>query len=83
MDDGIALIDAWTARQQVQAFNDAFHSGTSSSQKNERKHEEVERDVAPRQVKFPKRHEQRYHSDEDPGSRNADYQGQTPSATGV
>ena len=96
-DDGLA----WMPRQQVQSFSDAVDSGTSSSQRNKRRHEEVESDVAPRQFKFPRQNTTHVssmskddglaiidawvarHSDEDPGSRNADCQGQTPSAMGV
>jgi hypothetical protein len=86
MDDGSKLIDAWMAERQVRAFNDALgiNSGTTYSRpdRNKRKYEEVERDVAPRQVKCP-RHEQR---NEDLGSGNpflADWQGQTHLATDV
>ena len=94
-DDGLA----WMPRQQVQPFNNAVDSDTSSSQRNKRRHEEVESDVAPRQFKFPRQDHVpsmsmddglaiidawiARHSDEDPGSRNADCQGQTPSAMGV
>ena len=76
-DDGSKLVDAWVAERQVQAFNDALgmNSCTTSSWSRQDKwrHEEVEWDV-PRQVKFP-RHDQR---DEDLGSGNATWQGQTP-----
>jgi hypothetical protein len=56
MDDGLKLIDARRARQQIHAPNDALDSGTSSwPQQDKRKYEEVlERDVAPRQVKVPR-----------------------------
>jgi hypothetical protein len=86
MDNGVNLIDAWMAEHRVREFNDALvidSSTTSSSpERNKRKHEEVECDVAPRQVKFP-RHEQR---NENLGSGNgflANWSSQTPLATGV
>ena len=58
MDDGLKLIDAWMAeRRQVPAFDNSLGAnGTASSwpEPNKREYEEVERYVAPRQVKFPR-----------------------------
>ena len=78
MDDVLRLVDARIAEQQDRAFSNTLgmNSSTTSSwpQQNKRRHEEVRRDSALYQVKFP-RHEQSY---EDLGSGNTHLQGQTP-----
>jgi hypothetical protein len=83
MDHGVKLVDAWMAERQVRAFDNALRIN-SGPERHKRRYGEVERDVtvAPHQVEFP-RYGKR---NKDLPSENgflADWQGQTPLATGV
>ena len=82
MDHRLKSVDVWKAEQEVRAFDNALGINLETK-RNKRKYEdEVEWDVAPRQSKL-QRYEQR---NEGLGLENvflADWQGQTPSATGV
>ena len=79
MDDVLKSVDAWMAERQVPESNDAPGTTESWPQRSKRRNEDVEWDVAPHRVKFPRRNE-------DLGSGNpflANWQGQTPLATGI
>jgi hypothetical protein len=59
MVDVMRLVDAWiAAKREVRAFDDALGINLRP-ERNKRRYEEAEWDVAPRQAKFPRRHEQR------------------------
>ena len=78
LDNVLRLVDARIAEQLDRAFSDTLGINPSTTfswpQRNKRWYDEVEQDSTPGQVKVPG-HEQSY---EDLGSRNAQWQGQTP-----